>query len=90
MTDRVSSALNIGDGHIQCGKCSHDFGEAVGDWKTSAVVLERPMTNAGGAAYQSGSHVLLRMFVCPGCGRSLATETAIANEPYLKDTLAVR
>lgn len=88
MTGRVSSALVIEDGHVQCGKCSHDFGPAADDWKASSLVRERPMTNAGGVAYQSRDHVLLRTFICPGCGRLLATETAIENEPYLKDTLA--
>ena len=87
MTDRVSSALAIEDGTIQCGKCGHGFGGADGDWKAGAVVRERPMNNAGGAAYKSRDHVLLRMFFCPGCGRQLATETAMSGEPHMEDLL---
>lgn len=87
MTDRVSSALAIKGGEIQCGKCGHGFGAADGDWKTGAAVRERPMNGAGGVAYKSRQHVILRSFLCPGCGRLLATETAMQNEPHLKDTL---
>jgi N-methylhydantoinase B len=87
MTDRVSSALAIGGGKIVCGKCGHDFGPSDGDWKDGAVVRERPMNNAGGNAYKSRDHVLLRLFFCPGCGRQLATETAISGEPHLEDRL---
>jgi acetone carboxylase gamma subunit len=88
MTDRISSVLDIVDEQIKCGKCGYDFGPSNGDWKAKAVTREQPMNNAGGAAYHSGSHVLLRTFVCPGCARLLATETTIANEPYLKNVLA--
>ena len=87
MTERISSVLDIVDGQVKCGKCSHDFGPSNGDWKATAVTRERPMINAGGAAYHSRSHVLLRMFVCPGCARLLATETTMENEPYLKNIL---
>ena len=88
MTDRISSVLDIVDGQIKCGKCSHDFGPSNGDWKAVAVIHDQPMNNAGGAAYHSPSHVLLRTFVCPGCARLLATETAMESEPYLKNVLA--
>lgn len=87
MTDRISSVLDIVGNQIRCGKCKHDFGPANGDWKAAAVTREQPMNNAGGVAYRSPRHVLLRTFVCPGCGRLLATETAVENEPYLKNTL---
>ena len=88
MTDRISSVLDIVDGQIKCGKCSHDFGPTDGDWKAESVTRDQPMKNAGGAAYHSGAHVLLRTFVCPGCARLLATETAMEDEPHLKNLLA--
>tara|TARA_Y100001934_G_scaffold274217_1_gene365867 strand:+ start:6143 stop:6409 length:267 start_codon:yes stop_codon:yes gene_type:complete len=88
MTERISSVLNVIDGNIRCGNCDFEFGSADGDWKAKTIIRDQPMNNAGGVAYHSGDHVLLRTFVCPGCARLLATETAMENEPHLKNSLA--
>ncbi len=87
MTARVSSALEVRDANVHCSRCDHDLGAAERGWKKGALVRERPMNNAGGAPYKSRDHVLLRSFLCPGCGRLLATETAMKDDPYLDDVL---
>jgi acetone carboxylase gamma subunit len=89
MTNRMSSALDVRGDAVHCGKCGHDLGSAAQGWKPNAIVRERPMNNAGGAPYKSREHVLLRSFVCPGCGRLLATETAMKDDPFLNDVLGV-
>lgn len=87
MTERISSALESVGARIHCGKCGHDLGPLGGSWKTGALVRERPMNGAAGGPYKSREHVLLRSFFCPGCGRQLATETAMKDDPYLEDIL---
>lgn len=87
MTSRVSGSLEVRNGRIHCGKCDHDLAPADGSWKNGALVRHRPMNNAGGVSYKSREHVLLRLFFCPGCGRQLATETAMKDDPYLEDVL---
>ena len=89
MTKRISAALELRGKHVHCRKCEHDLGAANSGWKSGALVRERPMNNAGGAPYKSREHVLLRLFFCPGCGRQLATETAMKDDPYLDDVLSV-
>jgi hypothetical protein len=89
MTGRISSALDVRGDTIHCSKCGHDLGPVAGSWKVGALVQERPMNSAAGAPYKSREHVLLRSFFCPGCGRQLATETAIKDDPYLEDILTV-
>ena len=89
MTKRISGALELRGKNAHCSKCGHDLGPAERGWKAGALVRERPMNNAGGAPYKSGQHVLLRLFFCPGCGRQIATETAMKDDPYLDDILKV-
>lgn len=83
----MSRSLEVRDGRVLCGKCEHELGAADTGWKANAVMRERPMNDAGGLSYKSRAHVLLRLFFCPNCGRQLATETAMKDDPYLEDVL---
>ena len=87
MTQRVSEYLEIDDGHTKCRKCGHDLGASKDNWKNGAICREGPMDGAGGAPYRSAEFVLLRLFICPGCGRQLGTETAVKDDPYLEDIM---
>ena len=86
-SDRAAGTLELRGTDLHCGRCSHDLGPAAAGWKKRALMRERPMAGAGGAPYRSGSHVLLRTFLCPGCGRQLAAETAMKDAPILDDRL---
>ena len=88
MTQRVSEYLEIDGGHTRCRKCSHDLGPSTGNWKNAAICREGPMNGAGGEPYQSAAFVLLRLFICPGCGLQLGTETAVTDDPYLEDIIS--
>ncbi len=88
MTSRLSEYLEIDDGHTKCRKCGCDLGASTDNWKNSTIVHENPMDGAGGEPYRSGDHVLLRLFICPGCGRQLGTETAVKDDPYLEDIVS--
>ena len=87
ISDRTAGTLELRGADLHCGRCSHDLGPAAAGWKKRALMRERPMAGAGGAPYRSGSHVLLRTFLCPGCGRQLAAETAMKDAPILDDRL---
>lgn len=87
MTQRVSGSLEIRDGETCCTACGTALGPADRNWKHGAAVREQPMNDAGGAPYQSGAHVLLRLFFCPGCGRQLGAETAMKDDPFLEDVV---
>jgi acetone carboxylase gamma subunit len=91
MSAPFSGSLEITDGKegrsIACKGCGRAL-SAVGEpWKPAATVRERPMNGAGGSAYASAPHVVLRQFFCPGCGALLDTETAMADDPYLNDVI---
>ena len=86
-SDRTAGTLELRGADLHCGRCSHDLGPAAAGWKKRALMRERPMAGAGGAPYRSGPHVLLRTFLCPGCGRQLAAETAMKDSPILDDRL---
>ena len=87
ISDRAAATLELRGADLHCGRCSHDLGPAAAGWKKRALMRERPMAGAGGAPYRSGPHVLLRTFLCPGCGRQLAAETAMKDAPILDDRL---
>ena len=91
MSDPVGSApngvLELRGANQHCGRCGHDLGPAAAGWKQRTLVRERPMADAGGAPYRSREHVLLRTFLCPGCGRQLAAETTMKDASILDDRL---
>ncbi|MEM6461402.1 MAG: hydantoinase B/oxoprolinase family protein [Pseudomonadota bacterium] len=58
------------------------------NWKENAVVLEVPLSEVGTPAFDTGSDgVFLRHFYCPESARLLDTETAMAGDPPLVDSL---
>ncbi len=87
MSESAAGTLDLRGANLHCGRCGYDLGPAAAGWKKRALVRERPMAGAGGAPYSSGAHVLLRTFLCPGCGRQLAAETTMKDAPFLDDRL---
>ena len=91
MSAPLSGSLHIADTDqgpvVTCRTCQHPLVASGEPWKPNAVVKELPMNGAGGAAYASADHVVLRQFYCPGCGALLDTETAMSDDPFLNDVL---
>lgn len=83
----ADGVLELRGANQHCGRCGYDLGPAGAGWKKRTLMRERPMDGAGGAPYRSRGHVLLRTFLCPGCGRQLAAETAVKGAPILDDRL---
>lgn len=91
MSAPFSGSLHIVDGksgrQMACKGCDQPLAPVGEPWKPATTVRERPMEGAGGRAYASAGHVVLRRFFCPGCGALLDTETAMADDPYLNDVI---
>lgn len=91
MSRSVSPTLKIvpldGVARICCRECGWAVAEAGKSWKPSARLLELPMREAGGDAYQGARDVLLRLFSCGGCGALLDSEIALSGDPFLEDVV---
>ena len=87
---RISATLVVdAERAIACATCGHALAPAGEPWKGAARLDERPMQGAGGAPYSNAARVLLRRFLCPGCGALLDTESALAGDPFLTDIVKV-
>jgi acetone carboxylase gamma subunit len=93
MSVSLSGSLAIidmdGEKKIACQACERPLVASGEPWKPSALVKELPMQGAGGDAYASADHVVLRQFYCPGCAALLDTETAMSEDPFLNDVIKV-
>lgn len=84
--DGISSAVAIEGNKAVCASCNYDLCPSDQSWKQSAVMRNVEIAEAGGKTYETGHRgVMLRQFICPGCGRLLDTETATADTPPLND-----
>ncbi len=73
---------------ICCRACGHALAPAGTSWKQKAVASSRPVREIPGASSAVHAEVVFRRFCCPGCGRLLDSETALATDPYLDDVVA--
>ncbi len=93
MTAALSGSLAVveidGNRTIACRACDRPLAAMGQPWKPNAHVRHVPMSGAGGQAYASSDHVMLRQFCCPGCGALLDSETAMAGDPFLNDVINV-
>lgn len=93
MSAALSGSLAIVDTDdgkmIACQSCERPLVPSGRPWKPEAAVRELPMQGAGGNAYASADHVVLRQFYCPGCGALLDSETAMSEDPFLNDVINV-
>ena len=51
------------------------------------MLNETPVEKVAGPLHVTEGDVVLRRFLCPGCGTLLDTETASKGEPFLNDVL---
>jgi hypothetical protein len=67
-----------------CAACRHPLGTP---WKAGTRRRDVPLAALGGPWDTGTPGVLLRQFLCPGCGALLDTETATATDAPLDDRL---
>jgi N-methylhydantoinase B len=69
-----------------CTHCETVLTEIDTNWKENVIVSESDPSNAG-PHRESRDDLVLREFVCFECGSLLDTEVALADDPYLSDTV---
>jgi N-methylhydantoinase B len=78
---------------VGCTACGASFGALPG-WKTRAVAVERDAALVNPHIERSSvyvdAEVVLRQFCCPGCGRAVDAEVALAHEPAFEDIVLER
>lgn len=93
MSRAISATLEIrkataGD-TICCRDCGYSLAPTGHSWKRSSLVHEMSTEPLGDAADVGEAATILRLFVCPGCGGLLDSETALPGEPFLEDVVKV-
>lgn len=74
-----------GDGHVVCCRgCGAVIAPAHDAWKPNAVLRERKLHELA-PVYTTSDDLLLREFMCPGCGALLDSEVALPGDPFLDD-----
>jgi acetone carboxylase gamma subunit len=71
---------------VTCGACGQTLGKATENWKPNAVLSEQALSELG-SPYTVTETLVLRRFLCPGCGALLDSETALPEDPILEDKL---
>jgi N-methylhydantoinase B len=82
---RLTEYLHAIEGEIRCSRCEHVLGPADANFKHGALVREVPLPEGNPTlrdpAIYTDSTVVLRQFICPGCGTMLETEIAVDGAP---------
>ncbi len=89
MKQRISETLFAENGKICCLSCSHPLAPAGTAWKKAAALSTVPVRTLPGTGSNVEPRVVLRRFACPRCGHLLDTETALPEDPFLEDVVAV-
>lgn len=70
---------------ICCRDCGLHLAASGTAWKPASIVHELPTDEFCHKADSNMAATILRLFICPGCGALLDSETALPNEPFLED-----
>ncbi|GAB3625357.1 hypothetical protein PTE30175_01488 [Pandoraea terrae] len=88
-TQRISETL-VGDGNrVACRACGHALARAGTAWKPHASLTTVRVKDLPGASCATNALLVLRRFSCPSCGSLLDTETALPDDPFLNDVVAM-
>ncbi|MCB5364877.1 hypothetical protein H0484_14105 [Pusillimonas sp. CC-YST705] len=94
MTTRISPTLvrlDAGsDRGICCAACGHVLSPAdsAGHWKDNAVLQTASVAQLPGWSAAVHPDLVLRQFVCNGCGHLLDSEIALKEDPFLYDSVS--
>ena len=72
---------------VHCRKCGHGISRIQDPWKEGAYVVRSSLTRSGPFRSTSGRFEM-RLYLCPGCGRSLDVEVSLPEDPPLHDVVA--
>ena len=72
---------------IRCTRCRHVYGLAEEDPRQGALLREGPVASVNPINRHSPlADIVLRQFICPGCGTLISTDIARRGEPILPET----
>ena len=89
MRKRISGNLFDENGSICCASCAQPLVPSGTSWKGTASLSTVPVAQLPGTGSNVEPRVVLRLFACPHCGHLLDTETALPDDPFLEDVVAV-
>ncbi len=93
MTNRISPTLVRREtdhgGSVCCAECGHELAPAGSSshWKDHAVLKSEPVAELPGWSASVHPELVLRQFVCNGCGQLLDSEIALGEDPFLYDVV---
>jgi N-methylhydantoinase B len=85
-TPTVAVTLDHARHEWTCATCGHDLGPASANWRSAAIMTERPVASALPAAGQlvrprsEGPAVVQRELACPRCGSMLSVDVAMMGD----------
>ena len=86
---RATENLEVRGARWCCAACATDLGPVSRNYKEGCVRLDRPIESSnpivGDPARFIDPRPQFRQFCCPGCGRLVENEIAVADEPLLVD-----
>ena len=74
-----------GSAHLRCCSCHADFGPAHRDPKHWARFTEAPLADRSELNQYAADNVIVRQFLCRGCGTLFAVDVQESSEPLLFD-----
>ncbi len=86
---QIDHHLAIDDGVIVCRRCGHELAPADENFKSGAVMKERPIEQANPLIVDPRTFiddwVVFRQYYCPGCAALLENEVVLASTPPVWD-----
>ncbi|GLY70508.1 hydantoinase B/oxoprolinase family protein [Amycolatopsis taiwanensis] len=85
---RLSSALDVVAGSVQCRRCDTEIGPATDNVRQHLVTAELPVTKRWPetARHEGARRFVFRRYFCPGCAAQVDTEIALRGEPIVHAT----
>jgi len=85
----ATEGLAVRGDRWSCAKCATDLGWVRENYKAACVRNDRPIESSNPIVGDSKRFIdplpRFRQFCCPGCGRLIENEIALADEPLLMD-----
>jgi N-methylhydantoinase B len=88
-TENLAVRMHGNEARFSCAGCAADLGPLRENYKEACARDDAPIESAnaliGDPARFIDARPVFRQFFCPGCGRLIENEVALADEPVLRD-----
>ena len=88
-TENLAVRTHEGQARFTCAGCATDLGPVEENYKEACAREDAPIERAnaliGDPARYIDARPVFRQLFCPGCGRLVENEVALADEPLLRD-----